>query len=111
MIGSATRLEEAEVTTLTTPAGSPASASRRVKYRVVSGVSCEGLITTVHPTARAGPILRVAIAKGKFHGVTRNEGPTGRRETIIWPVPSGSNPYRPWMRTASSLNQRRNSPP
>jgi len=26
-------------------------------------------MTTVHPAARAGPILRVIIAEGKFHGV------------------------------------------
>ena len=32
-------------------------------------------------------------------------------ETIMRPVPSGLSPYRPVMRTASSLNQRRNSPP
>ena len=31
--------------------------------------------------------------------------------TIIRPVPSGLRPYRPLIRTASSLNQRRNSDP
>ena len=36
----------------------------------VSGVSVAGLSTTVQPAASAGPILRVAIAAGKFHGVT-----------------------------------------
>ncbi len=33
------------------------------------GVSGGGLMTTVHPAARAGPSLRVIMAEGKFHGV------------------------------------------
>ena len=32
---------------------------------------------TVQPAASAGPILRVAIAAGKFHGVIRTEMPIG----------------------------------
>jgi len=60
-----------DVTTFTTPAGSPASASRPVKNRVVSGVSWGGFTTTVQPAARAGAILRVAIANGKFQGVMK----------------------------------------
>jgi hypothetical protein len=57
------------VSTLTTPSGTPASASRSAMYSAVSGVSSAGLSTTVQPAASAGPILRVAIAAGKFHGV------------------------------------------
>ena len=34
-----------------------------------SGVCCAGLMTIVQPAAIAGPILRVPIAIGKFHGV------------------------------------------
>ena len=45
----------------------------------VSGVSLAGLSTTVQPAASAGPILRVAIAAGKFHGVIRKLTPTGWR--------------------------------
>ena len=58
------------VSTLTTPSGTPASASSPAMASAVSGVSSAGLSTTVQPAASAGPILRVAIAAGKFHGVT-----------------------------------------
>ena len=63
--------------TLTTPSGTPAWASTSATSSAVSGVSSAGLSTTVHPAASAGPILRVAIAAGKFHGVTRTATPTG----------------------------------
>ena len=49
----------------------------------VSGVSAAGLRTTVQPAARAGAILRVAIAAGKFHGVTSAATPTGWWVTIV----------------------------
>ena len=62
-------------TTLTTPAGTPASTSSRARARAVSGVSAAGLSTTVQPAARAGAIFRVAIAAGKFHGVTSAADP------------------------------------
>ena len=65
----------------------------------------------MQPAATAGPILRVAIASGKFHGVMSNAGPTGRLVTSSREPPSGAAVYRPPMRTASSLNQRRNSAP
>ena len=64
-------------TTLTTPAGTPASSRICAISRAVSGVSRAGLSTTVQPAASAGPILRVAIAAGKFHGVTSTQTPTG----------------------------------
>lgn len=111
MIGSDTAPEVDVVNTFTTPAGTPASSSRRANASVVSGVSSAGLMTTVQPAASAGAILRVAIASGKFHGVIRKHGPTGCCDTIIRPVPSGFAPYRPCTREVSSLNQRRNSPP
>ena len=59
------------VTTLTTPGGSPSSASNAVNRRVDNGVASAGLITTGHPAASAGPSLRVAMAKGKFQGVIK----------------------------------------
>jgi hypothetical protein len=77
-------------TTLTTPAGTPASTSTWVSSSEVSGVSSAGLSTTVHPAARAGAILRVAIASGKFHGVMSSEGPTGRMRTSSRLAPSGA---------------------
>ena len=65
------------VITFTTPSGSPASARMAANASVVSGVNAAGLITTVQPAASAGPILRVPIASGKFHGVIAYTGPTG----------------------------------
>ena len=44
--------------------------------------------TMVHPAATAGPILRVPMARGKFHGVTRTHGPTGSLDTMIRFLPS-----------------------
>ena len=63
---------------LTTPGGTPASSSSGISASMVSGVSLAGLSTTVQPAASAGPILRVAIAAGKFHGVTSTATPAGR---------------------------------
>ena len=99
----------AVVTTLTTPSGTPASRSSAASASAVSGVSLAGLSTTVQPAARAGPILRVAIAAGKFHGVTSSDTPIG------WcsdedPVGPGRRPCQgPSTRTASSAYQRKNS--
>ena len=72
-----------EGTTLTTPAGTPASSRIAAIARAVSGVSLAGLSTTVQPAASAGPILRVAIAAGKFQGVTSTQMPTGCCTTRI----------------------------
>ena len=77
--------------------------------RAVSGVSDAGLSTTVHPAASAGPILRVAIAAGKFHGVIRTLTPIGWRSTRIRLVPAGAVCTWPSARTASSAYQRKNS--
>ena len=69
MIGFETSEEELEVITLSTPAGSPASSSicgqREHRQRRLLG-------RLDHHRAAgrdAGPILRVPIAAGKFHGV------------------------------------------
>src|SRR5262249_57266469 len=67
--------DEREGMTLTTPAGTPASSRIGIKASMVSGVSDAGLSTTAQPAASAGPILRVAIAAGKFHGVTSTATP------------------------------------
>ena len=63
----------------------------------------------MQPAASAGAILRVAIAAGKFHGVTSAATPTGRCVTIVRVPPAGRGPYSPSGRTASSANQRKNS--
>jgi hypothetical protein len=77
MIGSLTSPVRRVVMTLTTPAGTPQPASRSARSSIVSGVCWAGLTTIVQPAAIAGPILRVPMARGKFHGVTMNVGPTG----------------------------------
>ena len=69
MIGFETPLEELDVITLNTPPGRPASSRIWASANIDSGVCCAGLITIVQPAATAGPILRVPIAIGKFHGV------------------------------------------
>ena len=96
-------------TTLTTPSGTPASARIAATASAVSGVSSAGLSTTVQPAARAGPSLRVAIAAGKFQGVTRTLTPTGWWETRILLAPDGAVVNAPSLRTASSAYQRKNS--
>ncbi len=44
----------------------------------------------VQPAASAGPILRVPIASGKFHGVIAKHGPTGCFDTRMRPLPAGA---------------------
>ncbi len=78
------------MTTLTTPGGTPASSRIATIASAVSGVSLAGLSTMVQPAASAGAILRVAIAAGKFHGVTRTQMPTGSCVTMIWLAPDGA---------------------
>ena len=97
------------MTTLRTPGGSPASWRIPARASIDSGVSCAGFTTIVQPAAIAGPILRVPIAIGKFHGVMSRHGPTGWRIVSSRPCPFGAVAKRPSMRTASSANQRRNS--
>ncbi len=46
-------------------------------------------MTIVQPAAIAGPILRVPIAIGKFHGVIMRHGPTGCFMVMILCAPSG----------------------
>ncbi len=94
---------------LTTPSGTPAPCNNSPIRRAVSGVSAGGLITTALPAASAGASLRVIIAAGKFHGVTITTTPTGGWCTMIRLAPDGAVPSEPWMRTASSAFQRKNS--
>ena len=106
------RLAESDVvTTLRTPSGNPASAITPASASIVSGVSSAGLTTMVQPAATAGPILRVPMAIGKFHGVRNRHGPTGLRTVSSRLPPAGACIQRPWIRTASSLNHRKNSAP
>ena len=111
MIAALTSPAWVVVTTLSTPSGRPASANVAASASMVSGVCCAGLTTIVQPAATAGPILRVPMASGKFHGVTNRHGPTGFLMVSSRLPPAGACIHRPWMRTASSENQRRNSLP
>ena len=69
--GFDTALELELVMTFSTPPGSPASSRIPATARALSGVRPAGFSTIVQPAATAGPILRVAIAAGKFQGVIR----------------------------------------
>src|SRR5207253_8073353 len=101
--------ERREGTTLTTPGGTPASSNTEAMASAVSGVSLAGLSTTVQPAASAGPILRVAIAAGKFQGVIRTLTPTGWCCTMLRLAPDGEIDSEPRLRTASSAYQRKYS--
>ncbi len=101
--------ERRDGTTFTTPGGTPASSRIDAMRSAVRGVSDAGLRTTEQPAASAGPILRVAIAAGKFHGVTSTATPTGWCITRIRLLPLGAVSTAPNARTASSAYQRKNS--
>ena len=76
-MASTTSPERRDGTTLTTPGGTPASARTSATSRAVSGVSEAGLRITGQPAPMAGAIFRVAMAAGKFHGVTSTLTPMG----------------------------------
>jgi hypothetical protein len=100
--GSVTSLAWEVVTTLSTPAGTPTSHSRSASASIVSGVCEAGLTTIVQPAAIAGPIFRVPIGNGTFHGVIMSVGPTGCFIIISRVAPSGEVAQRPATRTTSS---------
>jgi hypothetical protein len=75
--------------TFSTPAGKPASCMTAANSCEVSGVRAAGLRTMVQPAATAEAIFRVAIARGKFHGVISRQGATGFFVTSIRDFPSG----------------------
>jgi hypothetical protein len=71
--------------TLSTPAGSPASANAWASWHTVPGTSSDGLITMEQPAASAAAILRIGPSAGKFHGTNAPTGPTGVcRTDRIW---------------------------
>jgi hypothetical protein len=71
------------VTTLKTPAGTPARSPSAAIARADNGVSSAGRETNVQPAARAGATLRAIIALGKFHGVIAAATPIGCLRTRI----------------------------
>src|SRR5689334_22872977 len=70
------------VTTLKTPAGSPASSNTLARASTAAGVSVAGLMTMVLPAMSAAMDFHAGIAIGKFHGVTSAQTPTGSRTAI-----------------------------
>ena len=66
-------------TTLSTPAGRPASSAISASRQAVSGLHSAGLWTTVQPAASAGAIFQVDSMNGVFHGVITPTGPMARR--------------------------------
>ena len=71
-----------------------------------------GLTTIVQPAAMAGPILRVPMASGKFHGVIISAGPTGcfivsSRVAPLGTSTSGRRCARPPRRTSGRTRRRR----
>ena len=64
-------------TTCITAGGMPACSASLARAAALRGVSLGGLMTTAQPAAKAGAILRVIMAAGKFHGVIMPQTPTG----------------------------------
>ena len=79
------------VTTLTTPAGNPASWSTSPNTVTASGSCGAGFTTTVLPMASAGPILPAMFTIGKLYGVMHATTPTGWRTTIAPISPPGAS--------------------
>ena len=71
------------VTTLNTPAGSPACAPSSASASAVNGVASAGLTIIGQPAASAAPAFRVIIAAGKFQGVIAAVTPIGCRSTMM----------------------------
>ena len=67
------------VTTLTTPAGKPASMINSASASVEALACSDGLITIVLPMARHGARVPVSSIKGEFHGVIMPTTPNGSR--------------------------------
>jgi hypothetical protein len=80
-IQGGTTSDDLPVTTLKTPAGTPARSASSASARAENGVSRDGCTTTGQPAAMAAAALRVIMALGKFQGVTRAATPTGSRHT------------------------------
>ena len=90
------------VTTLKTPAGMPARSASAASASAENGVSDEGWATVVQPAASAAAALRVSMAAGKFHGVTRPTTPSGTRESVIWA-------FGRWLVSPSTATRRASS--
>src|SRR5690606_33211425 len=79
------------VTTLTTPGGKPASFMSSTMRSTPSGSCGAGLMTTVLPMARAGPILPDMLVIGTLYEVMQVTTPTGARCTAAEISPPGAS--------------------
>ena len=70
-------------TTLKTPGGKPASATRSQSSEQESGDHSAGLRITVQPAASAGAVFHVESMNGAFQGVITTAGPLGMRTTRL----------------------------
>jgi len=64
---------------LSTPLGKPISAASSPSIVAVTGVTSDGLATTVLPAASAGAIFQVNRYSGRFHGEIVATTPSGWR--------------------------------
>ena len=77
------------LTTLNTPAGSPASRNSSARRSGTEGSRSEGLRMKALPAARAGPAFHSGIIAGKLKGVMPATTPSGwRMEYTSMPVPA-----------------------
>ena len=81
VVQGSTTVAARPVTTLNTPAGTPARSASSASASAENGVSPDGCATTVQPAASAAAALRVSIAEGKFHGVISATTPTGSSQS------------------------------
>jgi len=93
---------------LTTPAGTPASSARAQSANALNGVSSDGLMTTVQPAAKAGPIFRVTMADGKLNGVINAAGPTACLMVSMRWLRNAVDITSPCTRVASSAYRSKN---
>ena len=104
---------------LTTPGGTPASASSSTKRSARNGVSSAGFSTTVLPQTSAGQSFHDGIAIGKFHGViaptTPDRHPHAHHELVAEARSAssgrtGAAPRRPCSSSCRSLPERLRRP-
>ena len=70
--------------TLSTPAGTPASAASRAKASAVSGASSDAFRTAAFPQRSAGNTFHATFAIGVFAEMIRPATPSGWRSVIAW---------------------------
>ena len=82
-VSSAPSSPAGPVMTLQTPGGKPARSASAAMASAENGVWLAGRTTPVQPAAQPGPVFRVIIAAGKFHGVMATKTPIGSFCTMM----------------------------